>query len=51
MTDKRKPGRPRLEDKRKPRGGFSDAEWSRVKAKAKAEGLTAAAWVRARCEA
>ena len=48
---RRGPGRPRLEDKRKPRGGFSDAEWARVKAQAKAEGLTAAAWVRARCGA
>jgi hypothetical protein len=45
----RGPGRPRLDDKRSPRGGFNDAEWSEVKRKAKAEGMTASAWVRARC--
>lgn len=42
-------GRPRLDDKRKPRGGFNDAEWAEVKAKAKAEGMTASAYLRALC--
>ena len=42
-------GRPPLADKRKPRGGFNDAEWAEVKRKAKDEGMTASAWVRARC--
>jgi len=43
-------GRPPVEDKRKPRGlKFNAAEWSRVKAAADAEGMTAAAWVRMRC--
>ena len=46
---RRGPGRPRLDDKRSPRGGFNDAEWAKVKAKAKADGMTASAWVRARC--
>ena len=46
---KRPRGRPHLDDKRSPRGGFNDAEWAKVKAKAEAEGITAAAWVRARC--
>ena len=45
----RGPGRPRIDDKRSPRGGFNDAEWAKVKALAKAEGMTASAWVRARC--
>jgi len=42
-------GRPRLDDKRKPRGGFNGAEWSEVQRKAEAAGMTAAAWVRLRC--
>ena len=45
----RGPGRPRIDDKRSPRGGFNDAEWAKVKAAAKADGMTASAWVRARC--
>lgn len=50
QRDFRRPrGRPPLADKRKPRGGFNDAEWAEVKAKAKAEGVTASAWVRERC--
>lgn len=39
-------GRPRLDDKRKPRGGFSDAEWARVKACAAVDGVTAARFLR-----
>ncbi len=39
-------GRPRLDDKRKPRGGFNDAEWEKVKALAAAAGMTAAAYLR-----
>jgi len=49
MRPKRPRGRPLLEDKRKPRGGFNDAEWAKVKASAAAAGMTAAAWVRMRC--
>ena len=41
-------GRPPLDDKRKPRGGFNDAEWAEVKAKAEAAGMTASAWLRMR---
>ena len=46
---RRPAGRPRIDDKRSPRGGFNDAEWAKVKAAAKADGMTASAWVRARC--
>ena len=45
---KRGRGRPRLDDKRKPRGGFNDVEWAEVKRQAKAAGMTAAAWLRQR---
>jgi hypothetical protein len=41
-------GRPPLDDKRKPRGGFNDAEWAKVKASAAADGMTASAWIRMR---
>lgn len=42
-------GRPPLDDRRRKRGGFNDAEWARVAVAAKADGMTAAAWVRRRC--
>ena len=42
-------GRPPLDDKRRPRGGFNDEEWAEVKRKAEAAGMSAAAWVRLRC--
>ena len=45
---KRPRGRPPVEDKRKPRGGFNDAEWAEVKRRASEAGMTAAAWVRMR---
>ena len=45
---KRGRGRPPLDDKRKPRGGFNDAEWREVKAMAADAGMTAAAWLRMR---
>jgi len=45
----RRRGRPALADKRKPRGGFSDAEWAKVKRQAREAGETAAAWMRKRC--
>jgi len=50
MSDegKRGRGRPPLDDKRKPRGGFNDAEWLEVKAMAADAGMTAAAWLRMR---
>jgi hypothetical protein len=50
MSDegKRGRGRPPLDDKRKPRGGFNDAEWREVKAMAADAGMTAAAWLRMR---
>ena len=41
-------GRPPVEDKRKPRGGFNNAEWAEVKLRASEAGMTAAAWVRMR---
>ena len=37
------------EDRRRPRGGFSDREWSEVQEQAEAANMTAAAWVRSRC--
>jgi len=47
---KRRAGRPIIDDKRKSRGlAFNGAEWSEVQRKAKAAGMTAAAWVRMRC--
>ena len=48
-TQSRGPGRPPVEDKRKPRGGFSDAEWAEVKRQAREAGMTASAWLRSRC--
>ena len=45
---KRPRGRPPLDDKRKPRGGFNNAEWAEVKRRASEAGMTAAAWVRMR---
>ncbi len=42
-------GRPPVEDKRRKRVAFSDAEWTDVKRSAAQECMTAAAWVRARC--
>ena len=49
LPARRPRGRPPLADKRSPRGGFNGAEWAKVKEAAKAEGMTASAWVRARC--
>jgi len=49
VSDTKRPrGRPPVEDKRKPRGGFNDAEWAEVKRRASEAGMTAAAWVRMR---
>ncbi len=47
----RKPGRPPIhdDDKRREQRIFSRNEWAHVKAQATQEGMTAAAWVRARC--
>jgi hypothetical protein len=42
-------GRPPLEDKRKPRGGFNDVEWAKVKRAAAARGQTASAYLRYLC--
>jgi hypothetical protein len=50
QRDFRRPrGRPPLADKRKPRGGFNDAEWAEVKRDAASRGLTASAYLRALC--
>ena len=49
VSDTKRPrGRPPVEDKRKPRGGFNDAELAEVKRRASEAGMTAAAWVRMR---
>lgn len=47
---KRGRGRPPVEDRRKPRGGFSDAEWAHCVSEAKKAGAkSTASWVRERC--
>lgn len=46
---KRKPGRPPVKDKRRSRDVlYNDAEWARVKAKAKAAGIGISEYVRSR---
>ena len=50
MSDQKKHvGRPPVEDRRVPRVKMNQAEWSKVQAKSKAAGMSAAAWVRRRC--
>ena len=47
---KNKGGRPRVQDKRRPRGnGFSDAEWTEVKRKAEDAEVSVAEFVRRAC--
>lgn len=47
--DKPRRGRPPVADKRTHRVKMNDAEWAHCVAQAEADGVSAAAWVRARC--